>query len=99
MTDERGQSLRKQFPGHPEIPILLALSAVLLPLGLLVPTLTLSKLAGISGSTYSIVTGILSLAHHGNALLALLLFTFSLVFPILKLTMLIVLWFHGMKPG
>lgn len=31
-------------------------------------------------------------------MLALLIFTFSGVFPVLKLTMLGVIWFHGMKP-
>ena len=98
MADEGARSLRSQFPRHLEIPVLLALSAVLLPLGLMVPTLNLSKLAGVSGSTYSIITGIYNLAQSGNPFLALLIFTFSLVFPILKLTVLIVLWFHGMKP-
>jgi paraquat-inducible protein A len=98
MTGAGGRSLRSQFPRRQEIPILLAASAILLPLGLVLPTVTLSTMAGISGSTYSVITGILELARSGDVFLALLIFTFSLVFPILKLTMLIVIWFHGMKP-
>jgi len=98
MTEERGRSLRAQFPKSLEIPLLLAASAVLLPLGLALPTVTLSTMAGVSGSTYSVITGILNLAHGGNALLALLIFSFSLVFPILKLVMLSVIWFNRMEP-
>src|SRR5258706_3531578 len=98
MTEAGARSLRSQFPRRLEIPALLALSAVLLPLGIMLPTVTLSTMAGISGSTYSVITGILGLARDGNVFLALLIFTFSLIFPLLKLTMLIVIWFHGMKP-
>jgi paraquat-inducible protein A len=60
--------------------------------------LTLSKLGGISGSTYSVITGVIELAQGGNKLLALIIFSFSMVFPILKLIMLIVIWFHEMEP-
>ena len=98
MTEERGRSLRAQFPNRHDIPILLAVGAVLLPLGLTLPTVTLSKMAGVSGATYSVITGILNLAKGGNVLLALLIFTFSLIFPILKLAMLSAIWFHGMEP-
>jgi len=98
MSEERGRSLRAQFPKRIDIPILLAASAVLLPLGLMLPTVTLSKMAGISGATYSVITGILNLAQGGNVLLALLIFTFSLIFPIVKLGMLVVIWFHAMEP-
>src|SRR2546421_6494702 len=99
MTEGRGGSLREQFPPRLEIPFLLAAGVILLPLGLILPTVTLSKLAGISGSSYSVLTGILQLVRTGNVFLALLIFTISLLFPILKLTMLIVIWFHDMKPG
>lgn len=94
----RGRSLRRQFPRRHEIPLLLALSAVLLPLGLVLPTVELSRLAGLSGTTYSVLTGILTLVRDGNPFLGLLIFTFSVVFPIIKLTMLVVIWFHGMEP-
>jgi paraquat-inducible protein A len=98
MTEAGGRSLRSQFPRRREIPILLAAAAILLPLGLVLPTVTLSTMAGISGSTYSVITGILKLAQDGNVFLALLIFAFSLVFPIVKLVTLVVIWFHGMKP-
>jgi len=99
MTEERGRSLRAQFPRRHDIPLLLAASAVLLPPGLALPTVTLSTMAGVPGPTYSVMTGILNLARGGIALLALLIFSFSLVAPILKLVMLSVIWFHGMEPG
>jgi len=98
MAAEKGQSLRAQFPRRVEIPVLLAASAVLLPLGLVLPTVTLSKIGGISGATYSVITGILNLSRGGNVLLALLIFAFSLIFPIIKLGMLVLIWFHGMEP-
>jgi paraquat-inducible protein A len=98
MTEASGRSLRAQFPRRHDIPVLLAVSAVLLPLGLTLPTVTLSTMAGISGSTYSVITGILNLARGGNMFLALLIFSFSLIFPIVKLGMLAVIWFHGMQP-
>ena len=44
------------------------------------------------------ITGIIDLSRGGNIFLAILLFTFSLIFPVLKLTVLIVLWFHKMDP-
>ena len=99
MTEERGRSLRRQFPRHLEIPFLLAASAVLLPLGLVLPTVTLSKAAGLSEVNFSVITGILRLARDGNAFLALLIFMFSLIFPALKLSTLVVIWFRGMEPG
>jgi len=98
MSAERGRSLRAQFPKRHEIPALLAVGAVLLPLGLTLPTVALSAMAGISGATYSVITGALNLAKGGNVLLALLIFTFSLMFPILKLGRLSAVWFHGMEP-
>jgi paraquat-inducible protein A len=98
MAGKEGGSLRSRFPRRLEIPILLAASAILLPLGLALPTVTLSTMAGISGSTYSVITGIVELARDGNLFLALLIFTFSLIFPIIKLAMLVVIWCHGMNP-
>jgi paraquat-inducible protein A len=97
MTDGRG-SLREQHPRSLDIPFLLAAAVTLLPFGLFLPTVTLSTIAGISGSTYSVLTGILHLVRSGNLFLALLIFTFSLLFPMLKLTMLLVIWFHDVKP-
>jgi len=92
------KSLREEHPRRYEVPLLLAGTVVLLPLGLVLPVLTLSKLGGASQTTFSVVTGILDLARSGNVFLALLIFTFSLVFPITKLTMLIGIWFRRIAP-
>jgi paraquat-inducible protein A len=96
--EARVKSLREEYPGRRDVPLLLAAAGVLLPLGLTLPTLTLSKIGGASESTFSVVTGIIDLARGGNVFLALLIFTFSLVFPMVKLTMLIAIWFRRIAP-
>jgi paraquat-inducible protein A len=90
------QSLREKFPGRHDVPTLLGVALLALPFGLLLPTVTLSKVGGISESTFSVVTGILDLARSGNLFLALVIFVFSFLFPIVKLTALWVIWFRKM---
>jgi paraquat-inducible protein A len=91
LTEEEGLSLRIAFPRRLDIPTLLAACTILLPLGLSLPTVTLSKMAGITDTDFSVITGILKLARDGNAFLALVIFSFSLVFPAIKLTRLVVI--------
>ncbi len=98
MTEGQNRSLREQFPRRYDIPLVIAAAAILLPLGLALPTVTLSTMAGVSGSDFSFFTGIRELIRNGNFLLALLIFIFSGAFPVLKITMLGVIWFHRMKP-
>lgn len=85
-------SLRRLHPRRPLVPILLALTSTLLPLGLFLPILTVSRMGGLSRATFSVATGILDLARAGEWALALLIFTFSFVFPIVKVVTLWVLW-------
>jgi len=92
-----GTSLREQFPRRWDVPVLLGLAVVILPFGLMMPTLTLSQLAGTSHTTFSVTTGILDLYRGGDFFLAFLLFTFSFVFPIAKLVALSVLWLRKMS--
>jgi paraquat-inducible protein A len=80
------------------IPALVAAAGVALWVGLFLPIVTISKLGGLSESTYSVVTGILDLARHGHVFVALLIFTFSLVFPNFKLAALSWLWFRRGSP-
>jgi paraquat-inducible protein A len=90
------QSLREKFPRRHDVPILLGVAVVALPFGLLLPTVSLSKVGGISQASFSVVTGILDLARGGNLLLALVIFVFSFLFPIVKLTALWTIWFRRM---
>jgi paraquat-inducible protein A len=90
------QSLREQFPRRHDVPLLLGVALLALPFGLLLPTVTLSKVGGISEVNFSVVTGILDLARGGNLFLALVIFVFSFLFPIVKLTALWVIWFRRM---
>lgn len=90
--------MRDKFPRRHDVPMLLGVALLALPFGLLLPTVTLSKGGGISESTFSVVTGILDLARSGNLLLALVIFVFSFLFPIVKLTALWMIWFRKMDP-
>lgn len=64
------------------------LALALLPVAALVPGLTLPVVyvrRGFSRDTYSVLTGIADLAQGGNLLLALIVFAFSVAFPVAKL--------------
>lgn len=90
--------MRERYPRRIDVPLLLTGALLLLPFGLLLPTVSLSKIGGISNQEFSVVTGILNLAREGNPLLALIVFVFSFLFPIVKLTTLFVLWFRRLSP-
>jgi paraquat-inducible protein A len=73
-----------------------ALIQILLAIGAFAPGLTLPVVylrRGFSRDTYSVLTGIVDLAGGGNILLALIVFAFSVVFPIAKLATLLVILF------
>ena len=71
---------------------LVATAAATLALGLALPVVYLRK--GLSGDTFSVVAGILSLADKGNVLLASIVFAFSVAFPIAKLIGLVAILFR-----
>jgi paraquat-inducible protein A len=79
------------------VPLGLVVSPALLALGLSLPLLHTEQLM-FWKSTYSVWTGIVSLWHDREYLLALLLFAFSLVFPIAKLLILTVVWWRPLNP-
>src|SRR5579862_299491 len=70
-VEMRIRSLRERYPRRWDVPLVLSAATILLPLGLFLPTVTLSKLGGASRSDFSVVTGIADLARGGNLLLAL----------------------------
>lgn len=89
----RRQALRELYPKHTlTIPTELVLSTTLLLIGLSLPLLHTQQMI-FWNSTYSVWTGILGLWEQSEYLLALVLFFFSIVFPLVKLLALAILWF------
>ena len=74
-----------------DVPCFLAASAVFLVLGLFLPVITLKELV-FWKSTFSVVTGIWSLFQEGHWILGVIIFLFSIVFPIVKLSILSLVW-------
>src|SRR5437879_11005449 len=74
-----------------EVPLLIIVSFLLLVAGLLLPLMDLQKMV-FWKNDYSVITGVISLWHQGQRLLAAVVFFFSLVFPIVKLVTLAILW-------
>lgn len=74
------------------MPVLLALAAVLLTLGLYFPLLRIEKML-FWKNEYSVATGVFGLFEDRQYLLAAVVFFWSVVFPIGKLVLLVWLWF------
>lgn len=85
-------SLRKQHPKNLLIPLALMASACLLVFGLFLPIITLKELV-FWKHTFSVITGIQNLFAEGHWVLALIIFLFSILFPIGKLIILFQVWF------
>lgn len=84
-------SLRRLYPRRIDIPLQLSLCLVLLAVGLVTPVLTVRKL--LVQDTFSILTGIQALWFEGDRAIACLIFVFSVVFPILKISAMGLIWF------
>ncbi|MBI3311968.1 MAG: paraquat-inducible protein A [Candidatus Omnitrophica bacterium] len=89
------KSLRDFYPDRLDVPILLGLSFIILISGLSLPLITVEKSVFWRHweNHYSVFTGVVELAIHGDWLLAVIVFFFSMVFPFLKLGALALLWF------
>lgn len=85
------RSLWQRHPYRYDVPAVLFLSLAALLYGVWLPAVTFDTLA--STETYSIISGIVSFVKAGDFLIALLLFSFSVVFPALKLLLLLSIWF------
>jgi uncharacterized paraquat-inducible protein A len=68
--------------------VLAVLSLVVLVIGMVTPFISMTKLG--ASRVYSLVGGIVELFHSGDVFIGVTLLTFSVVFPILKLAMLLV---------
>ncbi len=89
------QFLRKIYQVETYIPIFLGLSFLLLLLGLFLPAIYLQELIFFR-STFSVITGIYDLFHEGHITLGVIIVLFSVIFPLLKLLILILVWFFDL---
>ncbi len=85
-------SLHERYLHRHDIPLLLVVSSALLLLGLSLPILNVEKMV-LWKNSYSVFTGIVGLWEQHEYLLAAVLFFFSFVFPVAKLTVLAVVWY------
>jgi len=89
------QSLQERNPKRIDIAILIVLSIGLLIVGLTLPILTVLKLW--DSNTYSVLTGVQNLWQEKYYALAVIIFVFSIIFPISKLIALSAVWFIRLK--
>lgn len=89
------KSLQELHPKRIDIVILIISSILLLIIGLTLPILTVRKLW--DSNTYSILTGIQNLWQEKYCVLAVVIFVFSIVFPIAKLISLTIVWFLRLR--
>lgn len=74
------------------IPVLVFASAFLFLIGIGLPLLRVEKML-FWNSEYSVLSGTLGLWHDKEYFLSAILFVFSVLFPFIKFTMLLALWF------
>ena len=86
------QSLRQIYPRHYDVPVLILASLATLSEGLFLPVITLKEMV-FWKHTFSVLTGIVSLVTEKHYILAVIIFLFSVIFPIFKLFMLLTIWF------
>ena len=91
MKTDQKKTLQHLYPKRIDILILIIASAVLLFIGLRLPVLTVRKLW--ERNTFSIISGIINLWEGKYYILSLIIFFFSVIFPIVKLVILFVIWF------
>jgi paraquat-inducible protein A len=91
MRQDRKKSLQALHPKRIDIPLLVVVSTVLFIVGLKLPVLTVQKLW--EKNTFSIASGITNLWQEKHYTLAVIIIFFSVIFPIFKLIMLLMVWF------
>lgn len=90
-------TLRARHPRRFDVPLVAATALGALLTGIWLPALVFDNLFG--DDTFSVLSGIWGFFESGNLLLALLLFGFSVLFPIAKLIGILVLWFVPVPPA
>lgn len=88
------QSLSQKHAGHWEVPVLLVLAAVTLAIGYVLPLMRIETLV-FWQDDYTLLTSIRGLWDHGDYALAVIIFIFSILFPVTKLIAMGVLWWKA----
>src|SRR3989338_10140208 len=92
------QALFARHPRHwVAVPAAIVSSTVLLLTGLSLPLMHAQQMFW--KSSYSVWAGVVELWRQGEAALAIIVFFFSIVFPLVKLTALAVIWFVRLPEG
>jgi paraquat-inducible protein A len=89
------KSLRQRYLRRIEVPLLILASFVLLLVALSMPLMKVEKMV-LWKNEYSVIAGVHGLWEQGQYALAIILFFFSVVFPLFKLAALGVLWLAPM---
>ena len=90
MAADQKKSLQQLYPKRVDILLLIIVSAIFLIIGLNLPVLTIRKFW--EKNTFSILTGIVNLWKTKYYFLSIIIFFFSIIFPIVKLGTLFVIW-------
>ncbi|MFT5207666.1 MAG: paraquat-inducible protein A [Candidatus Omnitrophota bacterium] len=90
------KSLHNIYSIRIDVYLLWCIAAVTLIAGLTLPVITFTELI-VKTSTFSILGGVKDLFKQGEHVLGLVIFIFSIAFPIIKLTTLLYLWFAEIK--
>ncbi|WP_428940204.1 paraquat-inducible protein A [Fontivita pretiosa] len=80
--------LRKHLRHNGLAAVLAVVAMIVLVVGMVVPLISMSKLGQVR--SFSLIGGIVELFHKGNLFIAAILLTFSVIFPIVKLVMILV---------
>lgn len=85
------KSMMQLFPNRWDMPIFILVAATLLVVALQMPVLSVKKMW--MKDSFSILSGIQQLREDGHLGLAVIIFFFSIVFPVFKLVALLAVWF------
>ncbi|MCB9916022.1 MAG: paraquat-inducible protein A [Planctomycetes bacterium] len=96
--EEAPRSLARRHPRAWDVPAGLVLSGVLLVVGQVLPGVTIHFVVR-APESYSVMGGVRDLWEVGNPVLAVILFGFSVLFPVLKLAALFALWWRPWAPA
>lgn len=92
--DDEDIIIARQYPAKArQLRVLIAVAAILLGIGLVAPIITLEKFVLIE-NTFSVVSGVLELLKEGQWFLFFVISCFSIVLPVLKLSVLYLLLGH-----
>ncbi|MFA5060041.1 MAG: paraquat-inducible protein A [Candidatus Omnitrophota bacterium] len=91
MKNNQKKSLQEMFPRRFDIPVLIIFCAGLFCAGLSLPLLEVKNFI-FWKDEYSVMSGVVGLFHDREYFLSFVIFAFSIIFPVIKLSTLWILW-------